>query len=213
MRLPDAGQQPICSGVLITDKNDLLFALATRDCWKREYNGSILIPVTGIGGGQLPGERMQECARREAREEISCDVDLIDSRVTYMEDESGKIEIISCEDIPAPLLYQIQRRPDSRPYATGLPAGDQLHIGIFRAVPRSQPMPGDVPALLWVPSDCLSILKSEPSLAHIKRYGGRLVAAEAEILHKTAYLVLPNPSTERLLLNIVEQFGTRVLQQ
>lgn len=212
MRLPDGQNQPICAGVLITDGSDVLFTLGTHDRWSRGCSGRLQIPVTGVGGGQMPGETMQECAMREAHEEILCSVNLIDSRITYFESETGTIDIVTCANMPAPLLYQIQRRHDSRPFGPSLPSGDLLHIGIFRAISRLKPAAGDVPALLWIPWDRLYLLSTNPSISFMQDCGARLITASMK-LPMSARLILPEQSTERLLIDLVKRFGVRVIKQ
>lgn len=79
-----------------------------------------------IGGGCLPGESAVECARREALEEIGCEVEILHSPATYFEDlHTERL------DPPAPLLRT--------------PLTD-----LFRARALGDPRPVDVPELVWV---------------------------------------------------------------
>jgi 8-oxo-dGTP pyrophosphatase MutT (NUDIX family) len=89
-----------------------------------------------------------ECARREAREEIGCQVEILHSPVTYLVDLA-----LAQLDAPAPLLR------------TGV-------ADVFRARPRGEPLPVDVPALVWVPVDVVPELGELMPSAELLRRGG-----------------------------------------
>lgn len=99
--------------------------------------GRILLSPRGdrlgwIGGSCHPGESAVECARREAREEIGCDVDVLHSPVTYLED------LTTTELAPrAPLLRTARAE-------------------LFRARALGEPRAVDVPSIVWLPVERLA---------------------------------------------------------
>lgn len=200
--------QPLCAGVLIVDGGRLLLALGTHDRWETGPT-NVRVPVTGIGGGQEPGEDLLTCAQREAHEELGCPVDLLHASATFVELPDGTLQVVSFDDRPAPILYQVQRRATSVPYALGLPGGDRLHVGIYRAVPRAQPRPADVPGLAWVPPEALAALCRGVEYTLLASLG---IALRCSCnLPANAILVIPQLSTERMLADVVSRFGGSAL--
>ncbi|HEX9417102.1 MAG TPA: NUDIX hydrolase [Gaiellaceae bacterium] len=93
--------------------------------------------VRWIGGGPLPGESFEDCALREAQEELGCPVDLRHAQETIVDLRPASPERLELEDRPAPLL--VQRYDD----------GEVLVM--YRARLLGEPYPADVERLAWIP--------------------------------------------------------------
>lgn len=199
---------PICAGVLILSESKVLLTLATLKKWI-VIRDELLIPVTGVSGGQEIGESMIACASREAREEISCNVKLHHSPITYVERDPDLIQIEQFNKAPAPIIYQVQPRTSSEPYAPGLPCGDRLHIGIFRATFDAKPQPGDIPGLLWIPLTVLPLLAKGLAISQLADLNIELNSLLT--IPKNAHIFIPMYSTEGLLIRIIQHFGVTAI--
>jgi hypothetical protein len=91
-----------------------------------------------IGGGGIAGETPVACAQREAREEITCPVEIQHSGATYTRKPPGSFTRLQLTDRPAPLLHEFWEDINESSV-------------LYRALLRGEPEPGDVPALAWVP--------------------------------------------------------------
>jgi len=100
--------------------------------------------VRWIGGAQEAGETFVDCARREAREELGCEVELLYPSATWLERTPGVHERTALVDQPPPFI--VQR------YTTG------EWVILYRARLLGEPVPCDVKALLWVPVRVLDTL-------------------------------------------------------
>jgi 8-oxo-dGTP pyrophosphatase MutT (NUDIX family) len=139
--------QPFCAGVILMIDERLVLTL------NHDHAPKGALRVGGVGGGQEPGETIWECAAREAREEVGCEVALINSPRTYLrETPDGVLRKARCRDEVAPLLFEWAERPDPAPYAPDLPSGPQLYGAMFLGNPASPELqPADVEGLLMMP--------------------------------------------------------------
>jgi 8-oxo-dGTP pyrophosphatase MutT (NUDIX family) len=200
--------RPLCAGVLIVERGRILLAVGSSDRWESGPEG-LRVPVTGISGGQEPGEDLVACAQREAQEELGCAVDLRHSPTTFVELPDEPLRVARFADQPAPILYQIQRRKTSTPFAAGLPAGDRLHIGIYHAVPHSRPRPADVPAIIHVPPQALGAICCGVKRTLLASLGVDIECSAT--LPDDAVLVIPRTSTERMLADVITGFGVHAI--
>ncbi|QBD83051.1 NUDIX domain-containing protein [Ktedonosporobacter rubrisoli] len=198
--------QPFCAGVIIIQDGYLVVTLnidglppaIARDCTWR---------VGGVGGGQEPNETVWQCAQREAREELSTEIELLSSPSTYFHDiDTGDLYEVSCTDTIAPLLLERQSNLfPYTPYRPGLPAGPYTYFCLLFAQPvQPHIQPGDdVVGLLLLPLSQWAMLQSRPSLESLLEHGARLISPQ------------PFPLHGRLWLPPNESFGTVVplLQQ
>jgi 8-oxo-dGTP pyrophosphatase MutT (NUDIX family) len=156
-----AGAVVLVEGRLVVTLNREHLPLGFKPGWLR---------VGGVGGGQEPGETIDACAAREAGEELGTDVELLSSPATYLAAADGLAEAIAAAD-PAPLLGTRSTRPDPSPFAPGLPAGQDLYVGIFVAR-AGDPVPSDdVAALLLVRPADWPHLTGEPTIADVVAAG------------------------------------------
>jgi 8-oxo-dGTP pyrophosphatase MutT (NUDIX family) len=192
---------PFCAGVVVTRGASLLVTLNTDHLPPHLANGTTW-RVGGVGGGQEAGESLVACALREAHEELSTQVVLRSSPLTYFEDlDLGSRRRVHCITHPAPLLVQRRRNatPD-RPFRDGLPIGPYLHVGLFLAHDPGDSAPGDdVSALLFLPLECWPLLATTPSLQALLEHGARLISTQD-----------PDPAVQRLWVAPDESFHSVV---
>ena len=147
-----------------------------------------------VGGGCRPEESLTDCARREAREEIGCDVSLPHSYQTFVVDERGGMTAHSLGQTPAPLLVYTRRRPDETPPC--------FHNVVFAASLAAAPRPGpEAETLLLLSEEALLALARGPlPLSALQAAGARvdslrppppeaIVFAEPAALHLAALLL------------------------
>ena len=130
-----------------------------------------------IGGGVEEGESAAEAARREAREEIGCDVELVHSPVTY--ETWGPAELLPL----APFLRT-------------------AHAAAYRARALGEPTPVDVPALVWVPLALLPALEAPRSVARLLADGAEAVGVLGE-----REVIVADGTVTGLLRHVVSRFG------
>ena len=88
----------------------------------------------GIGGHLEEGEDFVTCAKREVKEELDTDIELLSSEATWHIHTDDKIDKIEVEDLPKPLaLYDMI-------HIKGTPKAGKLYkIVIFNAKLNSKP--------------------------------------------------------------------------
>ncbi len=89
------------TGLIIRDGDKYLFMLPGHNYG---YRTSDFIYFAGIGGKRKKGESFIDCVKREVREEVELEVELISSDNTYYLDREGKIGMISLDEDIKPLL-------------------------------------------------------------------------------------------------------------
>ena len=136
-----------------------------------------------IGGGLLPGESPEDGARREAREEIGCDVELLDASSTH-----GALSNSLLQSVFQPVLIV------------------RGELAVFRARALGEPRPVDVPALTWVP---LSLLPSLRVGIPVEALADRGVEIVGEVGPGTAFI--GNGSVTGALRELVERLGPDAL--
>ena len=147
-----------------------------------------------VGGGCRPEESLADCAVREAREEIGCEVSLQHSHQTFVVDERIGMTAHSLEEAPAPLLVYTRPVPgESAPC---------YHNAIFSGSLAAAPRPGpEAETLLLLSEEALLALAEGPlSLSALEAAGARvcslsppgpgaIVFAEPAALHLAALLL------------------------
>src|SRR5579859_5507705 len=171
--------QPFCAGVLLMQQDRLVVTL-NSDELPATLDPSQGWRVGGVGGGQEAGETIWECATRKAGEELSREVQLLSSPVTYFHEiDTGEVYMVRCEDRPAPFLLERQSNLfPYKPYRPGLPAGPYTYFGIFLAQLTESDaalQPGDdVAGLLFITPEQWPLLVKQPTLEQMLRQGAEL---------------------------------------
>jgi len=181
--------QPFCAGVILIDNGKFVVTLNT-DGLPSSVPRDSTWRVGGVGGGQEPGETIWDCALREAREELSSEVELLSSPITYFHDiDSGDLYQVQCTDTVAPLLLERQSNLfPYTPYRPGLPAGPYTYFGLFLAKAKQTSIqPGDdVQGLLLLSVEQWSLLQQRPDLETMLQHGAQVI--ENELLPRTHQL-------------------------
>jgi 8-oxo-dGTP pyrophosphatase MutT (NUDIX family) len=198
--------QPFCAGVVLTRENGVLVTLNTdglpqgmeHTAWR----------VGGVGGGQEPGETVWDCALREAKEELSTEVSLLHSPVTYFHDkDTGQLQQISVTDHPAPLLLERITNPNpSKPYAPGLPTGPYIYFALFLGELEdwSKVWPGDdVKGLLLCPIDLWHQLERVVELSKLVEVGAKVIGPSD--LDLSRRLWLPQDESFSVVVRILKE--------
>lgn len=92
----------------------------------------------GIGGHREPGENWAACARREAREEVGAEIELLSAPATWYLPHDGAAQRVEVSDRPRPLALYEMVHPAGTPRA-----GELYRIVIYQA--RLCSPPRDLP--------------------------------------------------------------------
>ena len=140
----------------------LLVATLNDDHLPVELGDGTWLRVGGVGGGCERDESCVECAEREAREELSVDVELVSSPVTHAPGRAA-VERIDWPSRPAPFAWQER---------------DDYSGALFAAHLTREPRPGDdVVALVLLPPGDWNLLERTPTVAEVEAAGMRVVEA------------------------------------
>jgi ADP-ribose pyrophosphatase YjhB (NUDIX family) len=163
-----------CAGVKVVADGRMLLSVRV---------GSPVIPsppgatvhLRWIGGAAARGETPVACARREAREEITCAVELEHSPTTYTRRPSEPCAQVELTDRPAPLLHEFW---------------DDLNESsvLYRARLLGVPEPGDVPALAWVPLEAIPPLTAGVPYGRLSRLGVEVLGRPSIEASATAFV-------------------------
>ncbi|TKC15308.1 NUDIX hydrolase [Robertmurraya kyonggiensis] len=169
--------QPFCAGVLVT-KGDKILITLNPDGLPDEMENTWR--VGAVGGGQEPNETILDCAIREAKEEISVDVRIESSPVTFFHDMDLKtVEKIQVKDEIAPYLLERVTNPfPDKPYRAGLPVGPYIYFAIYFAnVDNLEEVKAgdDVQGLLLVPATEWDSLNNGYTITELKTKGVEIV--------------------------------------
>jgi 8-oxo-dGTP pyrophosphatase MutT (NUDIX family) len=201
--------RPFCAGVLLVRDGGILVSLSVPDVAARDADGTDWF-IGGVGGGQEPGEDLWECARREAREELGLEPELVAAPLTYLHDiDHDQLWSTRAEDTPAPFVLQRLANSDpTKPFKPGLPVGPYIYLGLFLAQvadPTAAFMPNDddIAALAWIPLRHWAELDNTPQWQRLVAMGAKIAAgghinADARIhLSKSESLAVTAPLLAR----------------
>ncbi|HLZ57121.1 MAG TPA: NUDIX domain-containing protein [Ktedonosporobacter sp.] len=200
--------QPFCAGIVLTQQGRLALTLNT-DGLPATLDKEQVWRVGGVGGGQEANETIWECATREAREELSCEVQLLSSPTTYFHDiDTGEVYEVPCQDTPAPFLLECQSNffPYT-PYKPGLPTGPYTYFGLFLAQltdPAAVLQPGDdVVGLLLIEPEQWPLLLQQPTLESMLQHGAQIIERTSTPLSPHKQLWVPPDESFRTVVPLL----------
>lgn len=172
---PDGTESGV--GLVLQDDGDrYLFLLAGT----RHHCSPGELFYAGIGGHREAGEDWLACARREAKEEVGTDIDILPVPVTWYVSQQGQVRRVEVSDRPRPFaLYEMIHPP-------GTPrAGELYRIVIFKA--RLHDSPTDLPpdevqgVIALTREQVIRSLERKPLLAELLDEGASLVAGDKNV--------------------------------
>ena len=171
----------VSTGLLIHYNESLVFAVHNPDRWVTRGH-TREAAVVGVGGKLERGETVLECVKRECREEINADVEILDSEVTYVvtDEYIREFTLSKFVDEPRPyFIIELQMREPGRKIRTV--------VFTYKGEISCEPTPGDVSALLLVRDSTLQYLTSGPrTVAFMREHSATFV----EKIHLPDDLVL-----------------------
>lgn len=145
----------VSTGLLIKYDGDHVFVVHNPDRWV-VHGGITEAGVVGVGGKLEQGETVLDCVKRECKEEINCDVKILDSEVTY---------VVTDEYVNK---FTLERAEKPRPYYIILlkgrkPGKNYTVVFSYKGEIYEKPEPGDVSAILLAQDSTLRYLGSGPT--------------------------------------------------
>jgi 8-oxo-dGTP pyrophosphatase MutT (NUDIX family) len=142
----------------------------------------VILEVTGIGGGLEDSDHsFTEGARREAMEEIGCEVRLLSCDPTLVVQDHKTIEWveISGEKSPVAIVFRNYRTPTHQPWSEQNQG--RACILIYLAELADKPLPDmELPWLLWLsPDQILEMASQDVPLQQIIQSNGDLILGAA----------------------------------
>ncbi len=116
-----------------------------------------VLELTGIGGGVTHADRsVTDAARREATEEIGCDVRLLPSTTTLIVRDRDHIEIVSFAgaELPAAIVFLGYRTPPHEPWCPEHRGATCLVVFLAELLGCPRPS-AELPLLAWLDPETL----------------------------------------------------------
>ncbi len=126
--------------------------------------------MVGVGGKLEQGETVLECVKRECKEEINCDVKILDSEVTYVV-TSEYVNKFTLKEAEKPWPYYII-------LLEGMEQDKKLYTVVFsyKGEIHEEPEPGDVSALFLAKNSTLGYLESTPvTIKFMKEHSAQII--------------------------------------
>ena len=165
----------VAAGSIVKYENRYVFILEKEKNWQK-VDGKLLIPYSCPGGGLEEGESIQECLQREALEEISCNLEIVDGRETFYINYEGNMRRIEVDGFPRPLLvYEVML-----PQEAASKAGVKVAVLVFAFYSKALGLPApskEIPALLLMEPRLYKKSLDMVPLRNIVGEGGKLVEA------------------------------------
>ncbi|MBU6997836.1 MAG: NUDIX domain-containing protein [Theionarchaea archaeon] len=146
----------VSTGLLITYNGNLVFVIQNPDRWitsgRQKEAG-----VVGVGGKLEHGETVVGCVKRECKEEICTDVEVLNSEVTYIVTDEY-VDTFTLGGVEKPRPYCITRLKERDPRR-----GAHTVVFSYKGEIDEEPIPGDVSAVLLAEEATLRHLWSTPT--------------------------------------------------
>jgi hypothetical protein len=168
--------------------------------WRLDDHAQLHIGLGCVGGSLNEAESALDALQREAVEEMSCQIELLDAQVTYAITPNCQVHQ---ETWPTPGTRPIFIWEACLP---GLIPGRR--VAVFRGRPVGEPIPADLPALLCVtPEILLAIGRTGMRLGEAQKLGASLRARIT--VSDTAWLELVGTPA---VLNLLHRRGEAIIQ-
>jgi hypothetical protein len=143
----------------------------------KHFAGVPVLEITGIGGKvEAFDASLTDGAQREAREEISTDIQIIPcTRILVVRGyHDAKEMTLSGDELPAALVFRQHHTPPHQPWID--PDIETGCIAVFLARLEGQPSPSrEIPYLIWLkPEQILAAAQSDVSLGQLLDTGAEL---------------------------------------
>lgn len=154
------------TGIIIPFKDKYVFAIGNEKFWKKD-GSNLIITYTAVGGNLERGESFLDSARREAKEEIGVEIELVSSPNTLIFNlDNMKRRIAKSKDRVRPVIV----------YNKTLSSKERLYVYVYlsnplKATPRSYM---EVPSLLLLHKYQM-IAKEDKKLEDLLSEGGEIV--------------------------------------
>ncbi len=131
------------TGVIIVWREKFLFVVGKEEYWNKAISPPV-ITYTNTGGHVNPTETVLNATRREVREELGCEIELLSSTTSLCcELESSTIDSYHLDDEVAPILVY---------NSSGLKMSVCVYLARISVIPHPST---EVPALLLLPVNLL----------------------------------------------------------
>ncbi len=185
---------------LQNEQGDYLFFLAgTRH---RCPPGELF--YAGIGGHREFGESWISCAYREAREEISTDIEILSAPDTWYIPRKGSIRKVPVVDQPRPLALYEMTHPSNTPNA-----GEIYRIVIYRSrlkgVPNNLPLEELQGVITLNLEQIIQGIKRKPTLAELLQEGSTIMASSKDINHNVRLYPIGTARALAFVLQSIEE--------
>jgi 8-oxo-dGTP pyrophosphatase MutT (NUDIX family) len=152
-----------------------------------------VVELTGIGGRLEPADAsLIAGVRREAQEEIGCDVQVVPSHETVVVRGPGRTErvTLSGAERPAAVVFRRFRTPPHAPWHAD--HRGEAHLVVFAAELCGDPRPtGELPALAWLsPAHVVATAHHDLPLRQLLDGGASLIESAADPVPRTAWVRL-----------------------
>ncbi|MCP4416783.1 MAG: NUDIX hydrolase [Chloroflexi bacterium] len=158
----------------------------------------------GIGGHREPGESWLACARREAREEVGAEIEILSASTTWFVPQRRSIRQIDVIDRPRPFAFYEMIHPPNTPRA-----GQLYRIVIYKARLRSRPKnlpPDEIRGVIALTAAQVARgAERKPTLAEVLAEGAWLVAGGEAVDAQTRLYPL---GTARALSHLLPRIET-----
>ncbi|HBL48924.1 MAG TPA: hypothetical protein DDZ65_01580 [Firmicutes bacterium] len=156
------------SSVILRYGDRFVFELQKSYKWNMDETGRVWIGLGCIGGSIETGEGPLQALRREAREEIGVEIDILPAPGMLIVNTDNSVE-----DAANPEQYKgvaIQWYGDRPDYADSI-------ILSYLGTARTKPVPEDLPGIILAqPRDLLRTLRESLTLAELRQSGIELIS-------------------------------------